>query len=500
MDTPNTELIRKRVDTIILNVLWEQDRYGYEILELISSKTKGKYVIKQPTLYSCLKRLEKQGFISSYYGDESHGGRRRYYKLTQKGIDILNQDQKEWEFSRTILDNLLSDKQVDLATVEPPFDPNELRPITKRVKAYDLDEPHKTAPVIIPITVEARVVDKGQPKYFNSLEDTTVKSEVSPLSSNAKPLNFEPQKSPETYKEVSETTLIKSEESLKNEQEARATVEKVSAAEEYRLKEQRIAAEKLLRIGDFTNPISNSNVTEIIDSPHAPEPPRYKSLDEVFQEKTAPETAPPRGYKETLGAIFSVAETDNDDVAHEESEPFVTEPIRARQFNDLRQTLAEEGYKLRTYSKANTSNYYHMNYIYFNRIIRDTFLIIYLFVLVELLAVFLAKNTFEYSFKTIIIMASVALVVPILAITVWGINPTKRVKARFNFNSSIINAIIAFIAIVAISSIIGILTPSLKLELTNPRLYMPCILAFNIPLAVMVYYILYKSKNYHLKT
>ena len=78
MDTVNTELIRGHVDTIILNALMQRDRYGYEILDMISDLSEGRYEIKQPTLYSCLKRLEKQGFITSYYGDEAQGGRRRY--------------------------------------------------------------------------------------------------------------------------------------------------------------------------------------------------------------------------------------------------------------------------------------------------------------------------------------------------------------------------------------------------------------------------------------
>ena len=98
MDTVNTELIRGHVDTIILNSLAERDRYGYEILDIISDLSEGRYEIKQPTLYSCLKRLEKQGFISSYFGDESNGGRRRYYQLTEKGRETLEQDQREWEF------------------------------------------------------------------------------------------------------------------------------------------------------------------------------------------------------------------------------------------------------------------------------------------------------------------------------------------------------------------------------------------------------------------
>lgn len=87
----NSDLIRGNVTTIILKALLDEDRYGYDILREIEVKSGGQYKLKQPTLYSCLKRLEKQGLISSYWGDESdtEGGRRRYYALTEAGKTIL---------------------------------------------------------------------------------------------------------------------------------------------------------------------------------------------------------------------------------------------------------------------------------------------------------------------------------------------------------------------------------------------------------------------------
>ena len=81
----NTDLIRGHVITIILRSLQGNDKYGYEICREIEVKSEGSYVLKQPTLYSCLKRLESQGYITSYFGEISNGGRRRYYSLTPKG-------------------------------------------------------------------------------------------------------------------------------------------------------------------------------------------------------------------------------------------------------------------------------------------------------------------------------------------------------------------------------------------------------------------------------
>lgn len=130
----NSDLIRGNVTTIILKALLDEDRYGYDILREIEVKSGGQYKLKQPTLYSCLKRLEKQGLISSYWGDESdtEGGRRRYYALTDAGKNYLQKMQSEYEYSRTILDSLLSEDKFDFENEDAPFDINSLRPYTKR--------------------------------------------------------------------------------------------------------------------------------------------------------------------------------------------------------------------------------------------------------------------------------------------------------------------------------------------------------------------------------
>lgn len=70
---------------IILYQLVDGDRYGYEIIKQIEDKSNGGIVIKQPTLYSVLKKLEQGRFITSYWEDSEIGGKRHYYKLTDNG-------------------------------------------------------------------------------------------------------------------------------------------------------------------------------------------------------------------------------------------------------------------------------------------------------------------------------------------------------------------------------------------------------------------------------
>ena len=105
--TINSDLIRGHIDTIILKILSSADNYGYEIMKAVSINSGGKYELKEPSLYTSLKRLEKQGDIKSYWGNESHGGRRKYYQITDSGRDSLSNAIKEWTFAQKIINQLL---------------------------------------------------------------------------------------------------------------------------------------------------------------------------------------------------------------------------------------------------------------------------------------------------------------------------------------------------------------------------------------------------------
>lgn len=108
MQNIDSDLIRGNIDTIILKTMLNEDKYGLDIIKEVSDKSSGTYELKQPTLYSCLKRLENQELISSYWVDSEIGGKRHYYKLTDKGREFYNKKQEEWAKSKFIIDNLLS--------------------------------------------------------------------------------------------------------------------------------------------------------------------------------------------------------------------------------------------------------------------------------------------------------------------------------------------------------------------------------------------------------
>ena len=103
----SSDLLRGHTDTIILKLLMDGDKYGYEISKLIQTNSSGEYELKEATMYSSLKRLEADGSITSYWGDETQGGRRKYYQITKKGKQLYSENKSNWEYAKRILDGLL---------------------------------------------------------------------------------------------------------------------------------------------------------------------------------------------------------------------------------------------------------------------------------------------------------------------------------------------------------------------------------------------------------
>ena len=102
-----SDLIRGNIDAIVLCTLSDGDSYGYEILKEIATASQGEYEMKEPSLYTSLKRLEKQGFVESYWGDETQGARRKYYRVTSDGAIELEEAKERWVRVRRIIDRLL---------------------------------------------------------------------------------------------------------------------------------------------------------------------------------------------------------------------------------------------------------------------------------------------------------------------------------------------------------------------------------------------------------
>lgn len=103
----SSDVIRGYNDTILLFLLLDGPSYGYEISKSIRELTGEKYIIKETTLYSAFSRLEKNGFIESFYGTETNGKRRTYYQITTAGISYYKEKCEEWNLTKEVIEKFI---------------------------------------------------------------------------------------------------------------------------------------------------------------------------------------------------------------------------------------------------------------------------------------------------------------------------------------------------------------------------------------------------------
>lgn len=87
-----------------MRLILEKDQYGYEISKEISARTNNRFHIKEATLYAVFQRLHRKELIESYYGDITHGSKRKYYRITPLGRAYLKEIAKEWYETKEIID------------------------------------------------------------------------------------------------------------------------------------------------------------------------------------------------------------------------------------------------------------------------------------------------------------------------------------------------------------------------------------------------------------
>ena len=106
----SSDMLRGHTDTVVLSILKRGDNYGYEIYKSIIAATGEQFELKEATLYASFRRLEKEGYIQSYWGDESQGGRRKYYRITREGVELHRRNLEDWRFTNRILAELFGEE------------------------------------------------------------------------------------------------------------------------------------------------------------------------------------------------------------------------------------------------------------------------------------------------------------------------------------------------------------------------------------------------------
>ncbi len=91
------ELKRGSTELLILALLEERPRHGYEIARLIDERSEGEITFHVASLYPTLYRLEDRGLIEGRWVEKARQRRRRYYRITPTGRKVLTSHRSVWE-------------------------------------------------------------------------------------------------------------------------------------------------------------------------------------------------------------------------------------------------------------------------------------------------------------------------------------------------------------------------------------------------------------------
>jgi PadR family transcriptional regulator PadR len=102
----NVQFKKGVLELCVLVLASKKDRYGYELVEEISKK----FLISEGTIYPLVRRLTKEGYFSTYLMESSEGPPRKYYKITEDGIQMMQNLVKEWRLFTKGVNEMLEEE------------------------------------------------------------------------------------------------------------------------------------------------------------------------------------------------------------------------------------------------------------------------------------------------------------------------------------------------------------------------------------------------------
>jgi transcriptional regulator len=96
-NSPEQEWKKGSAELLVLSLLEDQPRHGYDISKLIQIRSGGILRFHVTSLYPLLYRLEDRGWIVSRWVEKAEQRRRRYYSLTGEGRKVLRSQRKSWK-------------------------------------------------------------------------------------------------------------------------------------------------------------------------------------------------------------------------------------------------------------------------------------------------------------------------------------------------------------------------------------------------------------------
>jgi transcriptional regulator len=107
------EVKRGSAEMLILALVEDRPRHGYEIAKLIEQRSDGVLQFHVASLYPLLYRIETRGWIQGRWVEKAGQRRRRYYKLTAAGRKVLIKQRQTWSDFFTALDRVARVKAIE---------------------------------------------------------------------------------------------------------------------------------------------------------------------------------------------------------------------------------------------------------------------------------------------------------------------------------------------------------------------------------------------------
>lgn len=466
--------LKGNIETIILCALFNGDKYGYEIAKEIKDRTQNQYEIKQPTLYTYLKRLETQELILSYWGAESNGGRRRYYKLTDLGKLHCQTFMNEWQYHKTVMENL-----VDTSTVTETPAQEDVTQIfgtkqkrtrkVREVTTESLDEADEVAKRLAMLQPQTKSVDETEetsapaPQEQPIQQSTAefVEEHVAPITDNDQPNVV--QSAPVVEEIVAQEPIVTAEESAQEAEQP--AVEQI---------EQPVVDRFAVNQEDATSFLEKFEL----------------KAQEIANRPTAESTTDTgENYQHVLMGILG----DQIDAQVEQSQVETAQQVYAEQqaptLENVADKLAQQGVRMRIYNRT-TAQYRSKLLVPSNKINCLTAWFTFLAMFILLAGLCLATlNTGTWPIFAVI--CGILFVVPVILTVIASVHPIRREKPNYNLKQLLILSGIISAVIILLSLGINILFKNIKLsaefDKVVTQILLPSVLGLIFPIAVFIY-------------
>lgn len=103
----NIQFKKGVLELCVLVLVSQRDYYGYDLVREISSRI----AISEGAVYPLLRKLTKEGYFTTYLQESSKGPSRKYYQMTEDGINYLDELKNEWSNFSSAVNNLIRSEQ-----------------------------------------------------------------------------------------------------------------------------------------------------------------------------------------------------------------------------------------------------------------------------------------------------------------------------------------------------------------------------------------------------